>query len=63
MKFVCSRCYKLIDAEEAIIEFADALAVTHILAYHAKCWKKEIECRDGQTKEINKQLKAEVIEG
>jgi len=41
MKFVCSSCGGLIDEEEAIIEFADALAVTHISAYHEFCWEKE----------------------
>lgn len=43
MRFVCTKCGELVSEEEVIVEFADALAVTHINAFHEECWQKEKE--------------------
>ena len=54
MRFVCSRCRKLVDEKEVIIVFADAIAVTHILSFHNKCWKKEEKEREKRDKDLEK---------
>jgi hypothetical protein len=47
MKFVCSKCEKLVAAEDAILESVQTgFGVPHGFdVYHEDCWNQEVEKR------------------